>query len=273
MKRLLTWVAIISGILLILFVIAYLFVSALFDTEPVISQNSYLRINLGGSLPEYNPPDAFAEYFRGTPLDMKKIRQSINMAMVDNRIQGILLEIGFLRTGYAKMAEIQQLIKKFRLSGKKVYAHFDYCLTRDYYLATSCDSVFIAPGGNLFLTGTAAEVTFYKGLLNKIGVEADFEHLGEYKNAPDMYTRQTMSENQSEVINGILDSRFNELIHTIAKNRGINPEKIRHFINEISGFSPEEALELNLIDGIKYLDEVKDLLKGDTKRISQISAN
>jgi protease-4 len=272
MKRLLKWVAIICGVFVILLFIAYLFLNTLFDTEPAVSQNSYLRISLGGSIPEYNPPDAFAEYFRGSSLDMKKIRQSINMAIVDDRIKGILLEIGFLRTGYAKMAEIQQLIKKFRLSGKKVFAHFDYCLTRDYYLATACDSVFISPGGNLFLTGIAAEVTFYKGLLNKIGVEADFEHLGEYKNAPDMYTRQTMSENQREVIDEILDSRFTELIQTISNNRGINPEKVRYFVDEVSGFSPEEADEFNLIDGIKYFDEVKDLLKGEAERISQISA-
>lgn len=272
MKRLLKWVAIIGGFFLLLFIIAYLFISALLDTEPVVAQNSYLQINIGGSIPEYNAPDALEEYLRGKSLDLSQIRQSLIMAVHDDRIQGILLSVGFLRTGYAKMAEIHQMINKFRLSGKKVYAHFDYCLTRDYYLASICDSVFMSPGGNLFLTGTAAEVTFYKGLFKKIGVEADFEHMGEYKNAPDMYTRQTMSKYQREVINNILDSRFNELIHTIAENRKINPEKVRYFIDDISGFSPEEALDENLIDGIKYLDEVKDLIKGDAKKISRISA-
>jgi protease-4 len=272
MKRLLKWVAIISGIFIILFIVAYLFISALFDTEPVVSQNSYLQINIGGTIPEYNAPDAFEEYFRGKSLDLNQIRQSMQMAMVDERIKGVVLRIGFLRTGYAKMAEIQQMIKNFRNSGKMIYAHFDYCPTRDYYLASACDSVFMSPGGNLFLTGTAAEVTFYKGALKKIGVEADFEHMGEYKNAPDMYTRQTMSEYQREVINNILDSRFNELVYTISKNRQIPSETVRYFINDISGFSPEEALEKNLIDGIKYFDEVKDLLKGDDKRISSISA-
>lgn len=272
MKRLLKWVAIIFGVFIILFFVAYLFVSALFDTEPVVSQNSYLQITLGGTIPEYNPPDALEEYFRGKSLDLNQIRQSMQMAMFDDRIKGVVFRIGLLRTGYAKMAEIQQMIENFRSSGKKVYAHFDYCLTRDYYLASACDSVFMSPGGNLFLTGTAAEVTFYKGTLNKIGVEADFEHIGEYKNAPDMYTRQTMSEYQREVINNILDSRFNELVHTISNNRNIPIETVRYFINDISGFSPEEALDQNLIDGIKYFDDIKDMIKGDAKRISSISA-
>jgi protease-4 len=273
MKRLIKWVAIIGGIFIILIFISYLFISALFDTEPVVNQNSYLQISLGGSIPEYDPSDAFEEYIRGTSLDLKKIRQSLKMAEVDDRIKGIVLKIGFLRTGFAKLDEIHQLIEKFRVSGKKVYAYFDYCLTRDYYLASICDSIFISPGGTLFLTGVAGEVTFYKGLLSKIGVEADFEHMGEYKNAPDMYTRQTMSDYQKEVIDNILDSRYKNLVDTIAQKRAITPDKVRYLIEEVSGFSPEEAFEHGLVDGIKYIDEVKDILKGDSKRIYQISAS
>jgi protease-4 len=272
MKQFLKWVAIIGGFFLILFIIAYLMISALFDTEPVVGHHSYLQINVGGAIPEYNAPDALEEYLRGKSLDLNQIRQSLRMAIHDERIQGVLIRVGFIMTGYAKLAEIHQMIRNFRSSGKKVYAHFDYCLTRDYYLASVCDSVYMSPGGTLFLTGTAAEVTFYKGALNKIGVEADFEHLGEYKNAPDMYTRQTMSDYQREVINNILDSRFYELIHTIAENRGIPRESVRHFIDNVSGFSPEEALAHNLIDGIKYVDDVNELLKGNSKRISKISA-
>jgi protease-4 len=272
MKRLLKWVAIICGVFLIFVFISYLFINSLFDTEPVVSQNSYLQITLSGSLPEYNPADALSEYIRGSSLDLMKIRQSLKMAEVDDRIKGVVLKIGFLRTGFAKMAELHQLIKKFRISEKKVYGYFDYGLTRDYYLASVCDSIFMAPGGTLLLTGVAAEMTFYKGLLNKIGVEADFVHMGEYKNAPDMYTRQSMSDYQKEVLDDILDSRYNNLVQTISENRGIDQEKIRYLIEEVSGFSPEEAMKENLVDGIKYIDEVQDLLKGNLKKISQISA-
>jgi len=273
MKRLLKWVAIICGVFLIFIFISYLFINSLFDTEPAVSQNSYLQITLGGSLPEYNPSDALSEYIRGSSLDLKKIRQSLKMAEIDDRIKGVVLNIGFLRTGFAKLAELHQLIEKFQVSGKKVYAYFDYGLTRDYYLASVCDSIFMAPGGTLLITGIAAEMTFYKGLLSKIGVEADFEHVGEYKNAPDMYTRQTMSDYQKEVIDDILDSRYNHLVQAISKNRGIGLEKIRYLIEEVSGFTPEEAMQENLVDGIKYIDEVKDLLKGNLKRISRISAS
>ena len=113
MKRFLKWVAIIGGFFLIIFFIAYLIISALFDTEPVVGHHSYLQINLGGAIPEYNAPDALEEYLRGKSLDLNQIRQSLKMASLDERIQGVVLRIGFTMTGYAKMAEIHQMIRKF----------------------------------------------------------------------------------------------------------------------------------------------------------------
>jgi protease-4 len=272
MKRFLIWVSIILAIFFFFLVVVFLFIDALFDTEPIISQNSFVQANIGGSIPEYEPPDALEEYFRGSSLDMKRLRQSFKLAAVDDRIKGIILRISFIRTGYAKLDEIQQMIYKFRRSGKKVFAHLDYGLTRDYYLASACDSVFMSPGGNLFLTGLAAEVTFYKGMFSKLGIEADFEHVGEYKNAPDVYTRQSMSDSQREVINEILDARYQSLIYTIANNRGISNENVLKYIEQISGFSPEAAVESGLVDEIRYIDEVQDLFQGEANHISRTFA-
>ncbi len=194
------------------------------------------------------------------------------MAAVDGRIKGIVLRVGFMMTGYAKIEELQQLISEFQLSGKKVLAHLDYGLTRDYFLAAACDSIYMSPGGNLFLTGLLAEISFYKGVLNKIGVEADFEHIGKYKNAPDVYTRQSMSEPQREVINAIFDVRYESLIKSIAKNRGLTIDHVYNLIENISGFGPDEAYEQGLVDGIKYASQVSEMLNTEDRQLSKISA-
>jgi protease-4 len=272
MKRLLKWLAILAAIFIFFIFIAYLFIDALLDTEPYVSQDSFLEISLSGSLPEYEAPDALREYLSGSVLDMKKIRQSFKMATVDDRIKGVVLRIGFMMTGFAKIEEIHQMIEGFQTSGKRVFAHLDYGLTRDYYLASACDSVFISPGGNLFLTGLLAEITFYKGLLKKIGVEADFEHVGKYKNAPDVYTRQSMSESQREVIDAIFDARYKSMIQSIAENRGIKYRDVFNLIENISGFTPEEALKNRLVDGIKYPAQIYEIFETNEKKISKISA-
>jgi len=273
MKRFFIWLAVIVGIFFIFILVAYLFISSFFDTEPIVENNSYVLMQVGGGIEEYHPPDPLQEHFRGIAIDLKKIRQSLKMAAVDDRIKGVILEIGFMQTGFAKIQEIHQIISRYRESGKKILAYLEYGTTRDYYLASACDSIFIQPGGTLLLTGLFAEVTFYKGLFDKIGVEADFEHVGKYKSAPEIYTQQTMSAAQREVINEILDARYSEIISMIAQKRHLSPDRVRNLINNVSGFSAQEALENGLIDGIKFLDEIKaSVVKNGKDLLKKINA-
>lgn len=266
MKRLLKWISVIFGIFLVFVLFIYFIISSLLDTEPIISNNSYLYVSLTGQIPEYVPYDGFEDLFESSSLDMHSIRKSFQMAAVDERIKGIVLKINPLLTGYAKVQEIQQFLEEFRKSGKKVFAYFDVVTTKEYYLATACDSIYCPPEGLILLTGIRAELTFYKDLLTKhIGIEADFEHVGKYKNAPDSYMRQNMSKEQKEVVSNIVDSRYNEIVSTISNERSINKSQVKIIIDEISGITPDEALELNLIDGQKYFDEVVDLISTEGK--------
>jgi protease-4 len=272
MKRFIKWFLIISAIFCILIAAAFLIVFWMLDTQPAVQSNSYLSMNLGGIIHEYRAPEALEELMNRSSLDMNGIRQVLKMAAVDHRIRGIVLKINYLQTGFAKLQELHQLIATFRESGKKVLVSFDFATIREYYLATACDSIYLAPGGTLLLPGLSAEITFYKGLLNKIGVEADFVNIGKYKNAPDIFTRQTMSDAQKEVIDEILDSRFEEVISTIATMRNLPKNRIINLINNISGFTAKEALNYHLIDGIKYSDQLDKILNKDKKDLSELAA-
>ena len=272
MRRFLIWFGIIFGIFVIFIVVAYLFISALFDTEPYIPETSYLALNIVGSIPEYRVPDILEEQISGSQMDLKKIRQTLNMAAVDDRIKGVILKVSYVQTGYAKLQEIHQLISIYKKSGKKIFAVLEVGLTRDYYLATACDSIFIQPEGMLLLTGVAAEVTFYKDLLKKVGIEADFEHIGKYKSYPETYTRNSISDNRREVINNILDNRYNELLSKISERRNISPHVLNELINNVSGFTPKEAVQYKLVDGIKHYEEVTNSLVDKDQDISKVSA-
>jgi protease-4 len=250
----------------------YLFISALFDAEPYIPESSYLALTISGTVPEYQVPDYFQEQFGATRMDMKKIRQTLKLATIDDRIKGVVLKISYVRAGYAKIQEIHQLISDFKSSGKKIIGILDVGLTRDYYLATACDSIFIQPEGILLLTGIAAEVMHYKDLLKKVGIEADFEHIGKYKSYPETYTRNSMSDNRREVINNILDNRFSAIISQISQSRNLKESHINHLIDNVSGFTPKEAVEHHLIDGIKHYDELKVSLGYDEENVTKISA-
>jgi protease-4 len=273
MKKFVKWLLIISGIFFIFLVGIYFVLTSLFDTEPEIDANSYVELNLGGYIKEYETQESLGDLFWEAPMDMQKIRQVLKMAAVDDRINGVLVNINFLQVGFAKLQELQQLIDEYRHSGKPIIAYLEFAMLRDYYLATACDSICMPPSGNLLIPGISAEVTFYKGLLSKVGIEADFEHIGKYKNAPDIYTEQTMTDAHREVIDEILDNRYQDVVSVISQRRGIEKAEVIHLLENISGFTVEEAREHGLIDGYRYPETLSDFFISNDEQPSRISAS
>jgi protease-4 len=131
---------------------------------------------------------------------------------------------------------------------------------KEYYVATACEKVFVAPPGDLFINGLAADVMFFRGALDKLGVYPDVYQIGKYKNAPDQYTRKDMSEGQREVINALMDDMFNRYVESIARTRNKSAEEVRALIDN-APYNAWDAQKMGLIDGANYRDEVEAELK------------
>jgi protease-4 len=180
-------VLIISGILLGLVLIVVfgiaIFVSALRGDRPSIQDNSVLALKISGSMPDYVPDDPFRRLFGGQPQSLGSLLAQFRKAKVDKRITAVLLDIDMSDTGWAKSEEIRGAIEDFRTSGKPVYAYMETGLNKDYYIATACDKIFVPPPGELFTIGLAADVMFFRGSLDKLGIYPDMYQIGKYKSA------------------------------------------------------------------------------------------
>lgn len=256
---------VISGLLLTLLVVGAavfaLVYLALRDGEPEVADNSVLVLQVKGSLPDYAPQDPIAtRFFGASNLSLTELLLQFKKAKVDKRISAILLEIDSSGAGWAKADEIRDAIADFRASGKPIYAFMEYGANKEYYIATACDRIYVAPIGDLYINGLAAEAMFYRGALDKLGIYADFYQIGKYKNAPDQYTRKEMSEAQREVLNAILDDIFNRYVDRIAAARQKSPEDVRALIDS-APLSAADARAAGLIDGAQYRDEVERELK------------
>jgi len=263
MKTFFKWLAGVFAVFILLIAGIFILISIITDTEPVVNDNSYLHIRLAGTLNEYIPPDPLEEFFGEAQLDLKKVREVLEKAQVDERIVGVVLEVGYLQCGFAKMKELTDLIMHFRQNGKKIYAYLggDINMTRDYYVASACDSVFMAPQSNLILPGILSEVTYYKNFFKKIGVQAEFIHIGKYKSAPDVYTRESMRPEHKEELNELLDEIYADIINTIAGQRGLSAAKVEQFINEQTGFTGKQAKEAGLLDSTLFFNDLPSLFK------------
>jgi protease-4 len=139
-----------------------------------------------------------------------------------------MLDINFPGIGWGKAYELREAIADFKQSGKPVYAYMEIGMNKEYYIATAADKVFLPPPGDLYVNGFAAEAMFYKGSLDKLGIEAEVIQIGpKYKNAPDQYTKKEMGEGQREVINAVLDEYWAKYTGAIAYCRDTQEERRR----------------------------------------------
>ena len=138
-----------------------------------------------------------------------------------------MLEPRDLTVGWAKLEELRDDVAAFKKSGKPVFVYLRGAGAREYYVATAADKIFMSPEDELDLKGLRAQLVYVKGSLDKLGVEMEFEHMGKYKDAPDMFTRTTPTPETLEVTNQILDQYYGDLVDAIAQGRLKQPDVIR----------------------------------------------
>ena len=156
-------------------------------------------------MPDYVPDDPFRRLFGGQPQSLGSLLAQFRKAKVDKRITAVMLDIDMSDAGWAKSEEIRGAIEDFRTSGKPVYAYMETSLNKDYYIASACDKIFVPPPGELFTIGLAADVMFFRGSLDKLGIYPDMYQIGKYKSAGDTFTQKEMTPAHREFINALLD--------------------------------------------------------------------
>src|SRR5262252_5496439 len=255
---------IIGGIVLVLVMIVVIgvavVVSAIRGNRPSIQDNSVLTLKVSGALPDYVPDDPFRRIFGAQPQSLGSLMAQFRKAKVDKRITAVLLDIDISEAGWAKSEELRSAIQDFRASGKPVYAYMEMGLNKDYYIATACDKIFVPPPGELFTIGLAADVMFFRGSLDKLGVYPDVYQIGKYKSAGDTFTQKQMTDAHREYINSMLDDLFTRYVEGIAKARNKTVDEVKTLIDN-APYSAAEAKNAGLIDGAMYREDVEKELK------------
>jgi protease IV len=257
-------VLIIGGILAVLLLAVLIgvavIVSAFRKGEPSIRDNSVLTLRVAGSLPDYTPDDPFKRFFGGPDQSLTGLVMQFKKAKVDKRIKAIVLDVDMSGVGWAKAEELRDAIADFRTSGKPVYAYIEFGLNKEYYIATACDKIVVPPPGELFITGLAADVMFFRGSLDKLGIYPDIFQIGKYKSVGDMFTQKKMTDAHREYVNSLLDDLFDRYIAGIAQARHKSPEDVRKLIDD-APYNAAKAKEVGLIDEAVYRDELEREVK------------
>jgi protease-4 len=259
-KVVLTISGIVLGLILIVFIGMAILVSALRGEQPSIKDNSVLALRVSGALPDYVPDNTLNRLFGNPPQSLSSLLAQFRKAKADKRIKAIILDVDASETGWAKAEEIRGAIADFRASGKPVYAYMETGFNKDYYVAAACDKIYVPPSGELFVTGLAADVMFFRGTLDKLGVYPDVYQIGKYKSAGDMFTQKQMTDAHREYINSLLDDLFGRLVDGIVKGRGKTADDVKKIIDN-APYTAKQAQEQGLIDGALYREDVEKMIK------------
>ncbi len=235
------------------------------DRPPVVADGSTLVLHMEGEMPEQPPvtlPIPFLE--EQQPMTVVETWQLLRKAAVDSHIKALVLEPRGMEVGWAKLEELRNSILAFKKTGKPVYAYLRGAGTKEYYVATAADRVFMAPEEELDVKGLRAQLMFVKGTLDKLGVGLEFEHVGKYKDAPDMFTKTSPSPETLEVENEILDQYYGDIVGVIAEGRKKQPEAVKALIDD-GPFVGRSALDAGLVDDLLFEDEMYGKLKDAAK--------
>ena len=249
---------ILAGLMLVILVFA---AARLSDRPPSMPGRTTLVLRLEGEVPERAPVTIPLPFFEErAPLTMSDVWDVVRKAEADPRVKAVVVMPAGLSVGWAKLEEIHGLLTRLRKSGKPVVALLRTPSTRDYYIATAADRIYMLPEDILDLKGVRAELMFFRKTLDKIGVEVEVERAGAYKDFGDMFTRDSMSPETRAVMNSILDEIHGRLLETIASGRGRTVEEVRATIDE-GPFLSKQALSKGLVDALLYEDQMYAELK------------
>ena len=218
-----------------------------------------LTADLTGGLSDGPDADHASRLLFGEKATLRDFVDALDRAAADPRVKSLYVELGDDSLGLAKTQQVRDTIAAFRAKGKFAVAFADTFGeggpgTRPYYLATACDEIWLQPLGEVGLTGLRSETPFLRGLFDKLGITADFEHREEYKTAMNSLTETRMTAPQREEVEALLSSVWGQIGHGIADARKLTPDKVMALADR-APLSADEAQAVGLVDKLGYRDQ------------------
>jgi protease-4 len=223
--------------------------------------NSVLHMRLEGEIAErssskFNPASLSME----SKIGVADILLGLELAAKDSKIKGVFIELDGISCGYASIKEIRKAIDKFEKSGKFAMAYIggEVVTLKEFYLSSAANKIYGFPTSTMEFLGLGAELTFFKNSMRKLDIEAEVIRgkNNDFKSAVEPFFRDRMSDSSEHQLKTLLNNSWTEIKNDIAKARQVKGDDLDTYANEFSIRRAEDAARLNLIDGVKYRDEV-----------------
>lgn len=256
-----------SIVLGICFLIFFIVLAALSAKESyALKDNTVLALKLEGILSERveeeNPLLTMLNQNSEAQTGLDDIISSIKKAKENDKIKGIYINAGAFSASNASLKEIRDQLIDFKESGKFIVAYSDVYTQGCYYLSSVADKLIMNPEGHLDLHGLSASPTFYKGLLDKIGIEMQIFKVGTFKSAVEPFMLDKMSDANREQVSSYIGDMWSTITSEISASRNISVEKLNIITDSLALFKKSEVcVQDGLVDTLMYETGVREYLK------------
>lgn len=233
-----------------------------------ISPSKWHEMKLQGSVVSYK-----ASSYKLGPItiydsetrSVDEVIKELDKAANEPGVEGILLINPSFATSLALQQELVRAFSTFKATGKHVACYYDNLSNGGYIFAASiADKIWLNPQGILDLKGFAINSPYFADLLDEIGVEVLNFRSHKYKSAGNQFSESSMTQAERDVYDAILQTYFDEIVAQISKGRtGKIIGSVEDAINNGPYYNPQDALDIGLIDGLAYQDELPTLLKDE----------
>jgi protease-4 len=251
----------------LIFVISFGLAAALIATEKnEVGSNAVLVIDLTKELKEQEMEDPF-QTLTGDEQnpDFLNALRLIEYAAKDSSVKGIYLVAKGNANGYANSDELRRALVQFKNTGKFIYAYGDYITQKAYGLVSVADKIYCHPKGMFEWQGMSVEYVFFKNLIDKLEVKPQIFYAGKFKSATEPFRATEMSLPNKIQTSVWLNDIYGDLLKKAADARKKNADSLKAYANDYRLIRPEDAYKYGLLDGVKYDDEFKSILKSKLK--------
>lgn len=211
------------------------------------------------STPIVEKPADFSFFGESDATTLRSIISRLHQARDDEDVKAVLITIGQPSIGLAQAQEVRAALVELRRANKKTFVYADSYDTATYTLATGATDICLLSGGEILIPGVGGEAMFAKGLLDKIGVKADYVQIGEYKGADEQYTRTAPSDELRSEMNRLMDGLYAQIVEGIASHRNLSTDEVKTMIDE-SMLMAASARERGYVDHLVDQDGLRELI-------------
>lgn len=230
--------------------------------EIKIPENAYVEIDLSRRVSEKK--NSFASLFSEREINFYSLLKTLNVLEKDNSVKGIMVRLDGMSLNYAQLEELRQKFDRLKNAKKEVICYSSTLSNRSYYLASKASNFIMPPSSssNINITGYYTELGYYKNFINKLGIEFNVIHVGDYKSYGENYTKESMSPEYRENITTLYSSIFNKFVEDVSQDRKLNKTILESQIlsGKLMATESKTLKSLNMVNTLEYYDTFKEKL-------------